>query len=346
MTNTASASLLGPLLKSVSRSFYLTLRILPGGMRGPIALAYLLARAADTIADTALIAPEKRLELLLSFRSQVNTVPDREALKRIDVEVAKQQQDSNEKVLLESLGSALSLLSRLGKTDRDAVRNIVSTLTLAMEFDLNTFPSESSGRLGALKEYSELDIYTCLVAGCVGEFWTQMTVEHVHATYSAGIETMMQRGIRLGKALQVTNILRDCGKDLRIGRCYLPEEMLGRVSLTPEDLLKPGTSHAARPILLELVTKALDHYREGLRYVLALPRPMVRLRLACLWPILIGLETLFILKHNDHWLEPTKVSKLRRVDVYKLVACSIPVVVSNSLIRSWVDRLLAEIEGV
>lgn len=110
MTNTASASLLGPLLKSVSRSFYLTLRILPGGMREPIALAYLLARAADTIADTTLVAPEKRLELLLSFRSQVNTVPDWEALKRIDVEVAKQQQDSSEKVLLESLGSALSLL--------------------------------------------------------------------------------------------------------------------------------------------------------------------------------------------------------------------------------------------
>src|SRR6202000_2265923 len=259
MTNTALASLLGPLLKSVSRSFYLTLRILPAGMREPIALAYLLERRVYNIESTTLIAPEKRLELLLSFRSQVNTVPDREALKQIDVEVAKQQQDSNEKVLLESLGSALSLLSRLGKTDRDAVRNIVSTLTLAMEFDLNTFPSESSGRLGALKEYSELDIYTYLVAGCVGEFWTQMTVEHVHATYAAGIETMMLRGIRLGKALQVTNTLRDCGKDLRIGRCYLPEEMLGRVSLTPEDLLKPGTSHAARPILLELVTKALDH---------------------------------------------------------------------------------------
>jgi farnesyl-diphosphate farnesyltransferase len=344
MTNTASASLLGPLLKSVSRSFYLTLRILPGGMREPIALAYLLARAADTIADTTLVAPEKRLELLLSFRSQVNTVPDWEALKRIDVEVAKQQQDSNEKVLLESLGSALSLLPRLGKTDRDAVRNIVSTLTLAMEFDLNTFPSESSGRLGALKEYSELDTYTYMVAGCVGEFWTQMIVEHVHATYAAGIETMMQRGIRLGKALQLTNILRDCGKDLLIGRCYLPEEMLGRASLTPQDLVKPGASLAARRILLEVVTKALDHYREGLRYVLALPQRMIRLRLACLWPILIGLETLLILICNDHWLEPAKASKLRRIDVYKLVACSIPVVASNGLVRSWVEKLVAEIE--
>jgi farnesyl-diphosphate farnesyltransferase len=345
MTNTASVRLLGPLLNSVSRSFYLSLRILPDGMREPIGLAYLLARAADTIADTSLIAPEKRLELLLSFRAQVNTVPDRDALKRIDVEVGRQQQDSHEKVLLESLGSALSLLPQFGKADREAVRHIVSTLTLGMEFDLNTFPSESSGRLVALKEYSELDKYTYMVAGCVGEFWTQMTFEHVKGTYVATTEMMLQRGIRLGKALQLTNVLRDCGKDLRIGRCYLPREMLARVSLAPQDLLKTGTSLLARPILFELVAKALDHYREGLDYVLALPRSMVRLRLACLWPLLIGLETLLLLVHNDHWLEPSKASKIRRTNVYKLIACSIPVVTWNGLIRSWAEKLMAEIEA-
>ena len=44
--------LLGPLLRRVSRSFYLTLRVLPATLRTPIGLAYLLARAADTLADT------------------------------------------------------------------------------------------------------------------------------------------------------------------------------------------------------------------------------------------------------------------------------------------------------
>ena len=37
---------------------YLTLRVLPIGMRDPAGLAYLLARAADTIADTSLVPPE------------------------------------------------------------------------------------------------------------------------------------------------------------------------------------------------------------------------------------------------------------------------------------------------
>src|SRR5437868_9149848 len=43
MPNPTRAFLLGPLLKGVSRSFYLTLRVLPAGMRDPIGLAYLLA---------------------------------------------------------------------------------------------------------------------------------------------------------------------------------------------------------------------------------------------------------------------------------------------------------------
>src|SRR6201996_7297104 len=93
MSKPARAVLLGPLLKSVSRSFYLTLRVLPKGMRDPVGLAYLLARAADTIADTSLISPGKRMELLLSLRNQVNGLPDREALARIKTEVASQQKD-------------------------------------------------------------------------------------------------------------------------------------------------------------------------------------------------------------------------------------------------------------
>src|ERR1700687_5094094 len=105
MRNPARAFLLGPVLKGVSRSFYLTLRILPAGMRDPIGLGYLLARAADTIADTSLIPPGQRLELLLSLRSQVNGASNDEALTRMVVGVAGQQSQSDEKVLLQSLGT-------------------------------------------------------------------------------------------------------------------------------------------------------------------------------------------------------------------------------------------------
>jgi farnesyl-diphosphate farnesyltransferase len=345
MRNPARAFLLGPLLKGVSRSFYLTLRVLPAGMRDPIGLAYLLARAADTIADTSLIPPEQRLELLLSLRGQVNGASDEGALARMAVEVAGQQRQSDEKVLLETLGPALTVLSQLSESDREAVRDIVTTLTKGMEFDLRTFPDEYSGRIVALQEFDELDRYTYMVAGCVGEFWTKMTYAHMPGTLKGSPETMLDRGVRFGKALQMTNVLRDCGKDLRIGRCYLPSSMLDRFGLSPQDLLLPDASLRARPLMFELVRKTLDHFREAVEYTLAIPAFSVRLRLACLWPVLIGLETLLLLVGNDDWLDPQKVSKIRRSDVYRVVAYSVPMVASNRLLRIWVERLIGRIEA-
>jgi farnesyl-diphosphate farnesyltransferase len=315
-------------------------------MRDPIGLAYLLARAADTIADTSLIPPEQRLELLLSLRAQVNGAADEGGLlQRMSVEVAGQQTHSDEKVLLESLGPALAILLQLSQSDREAVREIVSTLTDGMEFDLRTFPDERSGQIVALREVSELDRYTYLVAGCVGEFWTRMTYAHMPDTLKGPPETMLARGVRFGKALQMTNVLRDCGKDLRIGRCYLPLDLLDRFGLTPQDLLVPGNSLRAQPMLFELVRMSLDHFREAVEYTLAIPRFSVRLRLACLWPVLIGLETLVLLVDNEAWLDPAKVSKIQRGKVYEVIACSSALVASNGLLRSWAERLMGRIEA-
>jgi len=52
------------ILRSVSRSFYLSIRFLPQQLREPIALAYLLARTTDTVADTTRIPGAVRMEAL------------------------------------------------------------------------------------------------------------------------------------------------------------------------------------------------------------------------------------------------------------------------------------------
>lgn len=67
-----------PLLKRVSRSFYLTLRVLPSPVRESIALAYLVARLSDTLADGAETEGE---EDLLARREEIagwlSNSPDR-----------------------------------------------------------------------------------------------------------------------------------------------------------------------------------------------------------------------------------------------------------------------------
>ncbi len=336
--------LLGGLLKNVSRSFYLTLRVLPEGLRAPIGLAYLLARAADTIADTAILPPQRRLELLLEFRAQVNGAMNEARLRELAALLGPHQSHRHERILLESLSPALRLLEPLGARERAEVRGVVTTLTTGMEFDLRTFPLESAGQLAALRDMGELDRYIYLVAGCVGEFWTTLNVAHTPALRGWNVAEMSARGVRFGKALQLTNVLRDCAKDLRSGRCYLPADKLAALGLRPEDLLQPENAARARPLLVELLRAALDHYRAAAEYLLAIPPSCGRQRLACLWPVLIGLETLKLLAANGAWLHPARPSKVTRGYVYRSLTISLPAVGSDTLVRAWIDRLVQACE--
>jgi farnesyl-diphosphate farnesyltransferase len=172
-----------------------------------------------------------------------------------------------------------------------------------------------------------------------------MTLAHMPGVLKASPEMMTARGIRFGKALQMTNILRDCGKDLRIGRCYLPAVLLRRQGLRAEELAAPDASQRAAPVLLELTRTTLAYFRDAMDYTLAIPALSLRLRLACLWPIMIGLETMSLLVCNDRWLDPASVSKVRRGDVYRIIALSLPMALSDAMLRAWCERMFKRIEA-
>src|SRR3989304_10212924 len=104
-------------------------------------------------------------------------------------------------------------------------------------------------------------------------------------------EAMSRRGVRFGKGLQMTNVLRDLARDLRFGRCYLPREDLRRLGLAPVELLDPACLPKVRPLLADLLRLTLGHYEEGWAYAMAIPRPEAQIRLACAWPLLIGIQT-------------------------------------------------------
>ena len=336
--------LLGDLLKSVSRAFYLTLRVLPGGLREPIGLAYLLARAADTIADTRALPRQERVRFLLSLRQQARDGADPIALAEMVDSLAGQQPSDPERRLLESLPQAFHLLEAMPDLDAQRVRSIVVTLTQGMEFDLTTFPDEQSADLRALEDDAELDSYTYMVAGCVGEFWTDISIDHTGPLRRWDRVEMSAQGVRFGKALQMTNILRDVPGDLRIGRCYLPKTALKAVGVSPEDLMLPETADRARPVLVDQIRLALAHYRSAESYLLAIPRRCVRLRLAAAWPLLIGLGTLEVLAKNPMWLHPDHPSKVTRGWIYRMLAAGGVGILSNGIMRVWIRRLRARVE--
>ena len=336
--------LLTDLLRGVSRTFYLTLRVLPRGLREPVGLAYLLARAADTIADTRLLPPHERLKMLRAFRAQVEGPATVQALKEIELALTDKQSILDERVLLTSLPKAFSMLKSSLEADRSRVRSVVVTLTRGMEIDLTTFPPEDSGRIAALKDPAQLDQYIYYVAGCVGEFWTAITMAHTPLLKRWDAEYMSEIGVRFGKALQLTNVLRDVPNDLRNGRCYLPESELARAGVTPEELLDPSVGARARPVLVANIETALEHYGAAEEYLRSIPRRCLRLRLAVLWPILIGLATLAKLAGNEAWLDPSKPSKVTRGWVYRMLALSLPCAFSNGLLCAWIARLRKGVE--
>lgn len=331
--------LLTDILRDVSRAFYLTLRILPRGVREPLSIAYLLARAADTIADTPTLSPQERLRYLLAFRAQVEHGASADVLQDIERALVDRNVLVGERVLLQSLPSLFAAFENLCADDAYAVRRIVGTLSEGMETDLLTFPPPGEGAIGALRSAEELERYIWYVAGCVGDFWTRVTVAHTPDLSHWDVEKMSDVGMRFGKALQLVNVLRDIPRDVRNSRCYLPADELDAVGLTPRDLLSMDAQPRLRPVLQRWTKRALEYFEAAQTYVLAIPAHCTRLRLAALWPVLIGLGTLRRLRRSERWLDADATVKVSRRWMYGMILLSIPASLSNGLLRFWFAAL-------
>ncbi len=314
---------------------------MPRTLREPIGLAYLLARAADTVADTHLIPRRDRLAHLETLKrafagEPVDTAP-------VTAACAHGQARAAERRLLERLDEVMARLDALGDADRREVRRVLATITRGQIADLERFPGEDAAGLAALPTRAALDAYTYFVAGCVGEFWTALHIAHRRALVDWDPQSMSAKGVRFGKALQLTNILRDVSNDLRSGRCYLPQDELAALGLTPQDLLDPSRTPAARPLFERLLAEALGHYDVAWHYTLAIPRREWRMRLACAWPLLIGLATLAALAGVPDPLACPGPVKIPRSELRRLLARSALTVWSNRVLSAEAARLRARV---
>jgi farnesyl-diphosphate farnesyltransferase len=308
------------LLREVSRSFYLTLRILPQSINTPLSIAYLLARATDTIADTGLVKIERRREVLLQFREAIFKTCEGQQCpvpKFSDLAQANER-TPGECVLLANIQSVLNCLSSLPVGDRLLIRAVLEIIMSGQEMDLIRFGASSSSKISSLQTDAELDDYTYCVAGCVGEFWTKVCRAHLLAETHVKDEELFANSIRFGKGLQLINILRDIPKDLRQGRCYIPADRLLKTGLQPHDLLEPASMNRFRPLYDSYLQQAQDHLTAGWYYVGMLPFSQLRIRLACCWPILIGVKTLARLKTGNVLDEQRRI-KISRSEIRSII---------------------------
>lgn len=283
------------ILKGVSRSFYLSLRLLPRPMRRAAGIAYLLARTSDTIADSASGSAEERVGTLLDF------------LKQVRGETAPQPfpdtfyagiTDPREAMLLLSHVEILEALKGLEAGEIDLIHEVLETIVGGQILDLERF-GNAGDELRGLKNAEELEDYAWRVAGCVGLFWTRLGYLTMGENFSNHPQAELENwGAEYGKGLQLVNILRDFPADRRMGRCYLP------VTNPADDDACFREFQVWRKIALEKVAHGLAYAEKMQGW---------RLRLASGLPAAIAEETLERLNvRNLAALEPrVKISRNR-----------------------------------
>ncbi|HVJ45048.1 MAG TPA: squalene/phytoene synthase family protein [Luteolibacter sp.] len=288
------------ILKEVSRSFYLTLRLLPKPMREAASLGYLIARTSDTIADTEGLPVQARSGLLEDYADSIahgGPLP-------IWPEEMLGNATQGERALLERADAILDWLGGIDPQQARLIREVVATIIGGQLMDLRIFGCADVSNPIALPDVASLDTYTWSVAGCVGAFWTKLGFLTLGGKFSnADPDTLLEAGIRYGKGLQLVNILRDLPEDLEMGRCYLP-------------VADPADRAELMRAFEKWRRQAVEWISDGRVYSETLGSR--RLRASSVLPALIAGETLDLLE-DPSWDSLQAGIKVPRRTVYRLL---------------------------
>lgn len=292
------------LLEQVSRSFYLTLRLLPEGFREPMSIGYLLARATDTVADTEAVAIPARVESLGLMQSLIRDGGKVDEFRdQVESTFVPKQAHEGEKELLLRFDECLAALNAQSPALQKHTRFLMEQIVKGQAGDLTRFPELPGEEVVCLRSDDELEEYTYLVAGCVGEFWTKVGLEVDRGFPAAKEAELLRLGKNYGKGLQLVNILRDFTEDLGKGRCYLP---------VASGTLAPDQAGQMRGVASEWSATARSYLLDGVAYTSKLRG--LRLKMATGLPALLGLRTLDLLEEKGWSLKPEKL-KISRAEV-------------------------------
>ncbi len=122
-------------------------------------------------------------------------------------------------------------------------------LILGMEGDIHDV---------SLDKMSELDEYCYRAAGTVGLLCLEV--------FGVAGAKAKKYGLALGRALQLTNVIRDLREDARNGRVYVPREMLEEHGVTRDDLANGTNPHRVRRLIHALIRLAKAAYDEAERH--------------------------------------------------------------------------------
>jgi farnesyl-diphosphate farnesyltransferase len=137
--------------------------------------------------------------------------------------------------------------------------------------------------------------------------------------------------VSFGLGLQGTNIIQDLSVDRERGWSYLPEEIAARYGTVTHRLHEEGERPAAMMAVREMARRAMINLDDGLEFVLLLPRRQPRIRLFCLWPLLLAVRTLTRLISSPEVLQQRV--RIARSEVRELTRGTLWRCLSNAALR-------------
>ena len=251
------------ILESVSRTFALTIPLLPNGLEKVVGNTYLLCRIVDTIEDATCVDPTTKQELSTLF---IKTVLDHslsEQFVRECLIALINHPNHNEKDLIENIPRVLRVLQSCDEKQRHAVAKCVQIMSEGMSY----FHIRQN-QIG-LEDLQEFEKYCYVVAGVVGEMLTTLFALHSPA-FAKAISGKESLAIAFGQALQMTNILKDS-----------PEDQLRGVSWKPKGL---GQT--------DLLVIAHQKLEDSLRYICCIPKSEPGIRQFCFLAFGLAVMTL------------------------------------------------------
>jgi farnesyl-diphosphate farnesyltransferase len=286
-------------LPEVSRTFALNIPLLPAPLDLAVTVAYLLCRIADTLEDESVASAAERRPLMDEF-ARVCALPSdwplaAERFADTAVAALRPAAPSAEVRLVRGTARVLETVAALPSWVRTHVARCVREMTAGMARVLEGV--EAQGQPLGLLDLNETLTYCYYVAGTVGEMLTGLFSGYSPAV-AGRFPELEPRAAAFGRALQLTNILKDIREDRERGSCWLPRTLMARHGLTADNLLLHDHRAAALELLDELLAVAHREMEVSFEYVLLIPAEEKGIRLFCLWPLFFAVLTLRALRGN------------------------------------------------
>ena len=206
------------LLEKTSRTFALSIPVLPEPTRREVMISYLLFRIADTFEDASHWPPEKRITSLHDFNELLRRPAKDKARSLSKKWVAASI--SPHPGYTELMREVPFVLDAFWGLEPEAIEHIKTYVTRSSD-GMASIVSRTKGGSLVLTSVHDLQAYCYIVAGIVGEMLTALALLHEPALLPVA-PFLEERANRFGEALQLINILKDRDDDAAEGRHYLP----------------------------------------------------------------------------------------------------------------------------